>query len=154
MKKEYETVIKNTIDKCIDEMIDPKEENCFKLKEHSRIDKFNYLNKYLKSKEKYEFLNNSIQGVHSIDFNYVKSSVHKSLINRIYERDIAFWDMVENYIELDKTLSKCPIKHKGILYDVFVNGYSFNEIENRHRIKKSEIKKMIDYCIDNLHIKE
>ena len=142
--EEFENIIKREVKKHIENM------NNYDTSNITKIKKIKYLSKYLKAKEKYLLLDNQSEGVHSVDLNYVKSTTHKSLAEKIYKRDLAFDKMINAYIEISNIILTLPFWYQPLMHNAFIKGYSLKELAQKSNSTESEIKDGLNYCINFL----
>ena len=123
------------------------------MRDLSNIEKINFLSRYKREKEKYIAYENQTNGVHSIDLNYVKSTVHPTLIDKIYRRDEAYAKMINSYIEINAIIARyIPCPNDVIMYDIFINGLSNEKITNKWHLQKGELNKILNYNLDLIKI--
>lgn len=122
-------------------------------KEKSRIKTILKLEQYKRAKEKYETLENQILGVHSIDYNHVKSTVHKTLVDLIHKKDKAYKEMVNSYRETFYLISHfVPFPEHFLLMDLYIDNKSINEVRKKYTCTTKEFNEMLNNALDYIII--
>ncbi len=122
-------------------------------KEKSRIKTILKLEQYKRAKEKYETLENQILGVHSIDYTYVKSTVHKTLVELIYKKDNAYKDMINSYNETYYLITHfVPFPEHLILIELYIENKSINEVRKKYICTTKEFNEMLNNALDYIII--
>lgn len=122
-------------------------------KQKTRIKTTIKLEKYKKAKEKYQTLENQLIGVHSIDYNYVKSTVHNTLIDLIHKKDKAYKEMVNSYRETFYLISHfVPFPEHFLLMDLYIENKSINEVRKKYMCTTKEFNEILNNALDYIII--
>lgn len=113
----------------------------------NRKEKQAYLNQYQKALREYKTLKSNLESTHSIDYNHVKSTVHKTLGAKIQEVDEAHAKAIEWYLEIDHLIGD-----DIILGYRFLLGYSLEEIAEVLNYSTQTIRRRIIEGLDRLEI--
>lgn len=113
----------------------------------NRKEKQAYLNQYQRALKEYKILKSNLESTHSIDYNHVKSTVHKTLGAKIQEVDEAHTRVIEWYLKIDKLIGD-----DIILGYRFLLGYSLEEIAEVLDYSTPTIKRRIRDSLDRLEI--
>ncbi len=114
----------------------------------TRKEKIEYLSKYIKAKRKYDCLDTQLKSASSINYDQVKSTFHKSLAERIHDRDRAHEDMIRAYIEIDSLIGD-----DMILGYLFLLCYPIEDIAKTLNMTKNNVRKQLYNALDKLEIK-
>lgn len=114
----------------------------------NRDDKKAYLKKYERAKERYIMLNEKLKGLKSLDYTVTKSSVHKSLGERIEECDNALNEMLEKMDEIEELLTPYDI----VLTYKYVLLKTNDEIADIMHYSTTQIKRRCNQALDKLVI--
>lgn len=114
----------------------------------TRKEKIEYLSQYIKARRRFECLDTRLKSASSVGYDQVKSSVHKSLVERIHDRDKAYEDMIIAYIEIDSLIGDDIIM--GYL---FLLCYPIEDIAKTLNMSKNNVKKQLYNALDRLEIK-
>lgn len=141
--------IKETISKIVQDCL-----NDMQIKKNkNRLKTIYKLEQYKRSKEKYQTLQNQILGVHSIDYNYVKSSVHKTLVDKIHKKDIAYTEMLRSYQETLHLITHfVPFPEYLILMELYIENKPIDEIRKKYKLKRKDFDEWINNAIDHITI--
>lgn len=112
-------------------------------------EKILYLGKFLKAKRKYEYLDQQLKNIKSIDLNAVKTTVPKTMAEKIYDRDKAG----DEYLHWLWTIEKL-IGDDNILGYVFLLGYSFDEAPKKLGMSKKKFKEEFYRHLNDLVIEK
>lgn len=110
-------------------------------------EKINYLSQYMRTKRKYERIDQQLKGVQSIDLNKVKSTVHKSLAERIHERDQVYQEMMMYYVDIDNLVGD-----DIVLGYLFILCYPLEDIAKKLNTSKNKIRERLYKSLDQLEI--
>lgn len=122
-------------------------------KQNTRIKTIIKLERYKKAKEKYQTLENQLIGVHSIDYNYVKSTVHNTLIDLIYKKDKAYKEMLSSYRETFYLINRfVPFPEHFLLMDLYIENKSIYEVRKKYMCTAKEFNEMFNNAIDYIII--
>ncbi len=113
----------------------------------SRKEKIKYLSRFIRARRKYEVLNQQLKSVESIDINKIKSTVHKSMAERIHDKDKAYEKMMMTYIEIDSLIGD-----NAFLSYLFLLDYSIEDIAKTLNMTKNNVRKQLYNAIDKLEI--
>ena len=113
----------------------------------SRKDKIKYLSRFIRARRKYEVLNQQLKSVESIDINKIKSTVHKSMAERIHDKDKAYEKMMMTYIEIDSIIGD-----NAFLSYLFLLDYSIEDIAKVMNVSKTKATNAIFKSLDELDI--
>lgn len=113
----------------------------------NRQEKIAYLSRFEKAFEHYEYLRNEVEGLKSVDYNHVRSSVHRTLTDKIHEKDLAYNSMMKTRKEIE------DICVDNIFLDFrFVLMKSYQEIADILGCSSSTVRKKINKSLDELEI--
>jgi hypothetical protein len=112
----------------------------------TKQEKIKYLQKYQRAKNHHEYLVNTLYNTHSVNYG-VKSTVHKSLAERIQEIDIAYEEKLRTYIEIDRIIGG-----NIVLYYYFLSSYSLYEIAEVLNMDIKAVNKIFNRSIARLDI--
>ncbi|WP_050637679.1 hypothetical protein [Candidatus Stoquefichus sp. SB1] len=114
----------------------------------NRKDKIAYLERYKKLKDKFEYLDNKLKDPDTFNYHHVKTTVHQSLEERIYERDKAYEDMIYAHIEINRL-----VEHDLLLgYKYTTDMYDY-EIAKMLGITMKQFNRQLRESLDRLEIK-
>ena len=113
----------------------------------NRKEKQAYLNQYQKALREYKTLKSNLESTHSIDYNHVKSTVHKTLGAKIQEVDEAHKKAIEWYLKINELIGD-----DIILGYRFLLGYSLEEIAEVLNYSTTTIRRRIKDSLDRLDI--
>lgn len=113
----------------------------------NRQEKIAYLSRFERAFEQFEYLRNEVEGLKSVDLNHVKSSVHKTLTEKIHEKDLAYDNMMKIREEIEN------ICGDDIYLDFhFVLMKSYQEIADIFGYSYSTIRRKILKSLDELEL--
>lgn len=122
----------------------------------NREDKIYYLEKYKRAKERYQELNEKLHDLQSVKYGHIKTTVHKTLAEKISEVDKAFYDKLDAFdvvkTIIDKSSYKNIFGYDSMLYAKFISLENDKDIANDHDLSLNELKKEINKRIDSLDI--
>ena len=113
----------------------------------NRKEKIVFLESYGKAKNKFEYLNSKLHGTASINYDQVRSTSNKSLVDRLQERDEAYESMLLAWLELDKVIKEYPLL--CYKYQFLEADYKKCELYN---INMKRYKEVLNQQIDQLDI--
>lgn len=113
----------------------------------TREEKIKYLSRFIRARRKYEVLNQQLKSVESIDINKIKSTVHKSMAERIHDKDKAYEKMMMTYIEIDSIIGD-----NAFLSYLFLLDYSIEDIAKVMNVSKTKATNAIFKSLDELEI--
>lgn len=115
----------------------------------NRKEKQAYLNQYQIALREYKTLKSNLESTHSINYDHVKSTVHKTLGSKIQEVEEAHERAIEWYLKIDKLIG-----NDIILGYRFLLGYSLEEIAEVLNYSTGTIRRRIGDSLDRLEIKK
>lgn len=92
-------------------------------------------------------LNQQLKSVESIDINKIKSTVHKSMAERIHDKDKAYEKMMMTYIEIDSIIGD-----NAFLSYLFLLDYSMEDIAKVMSVSKTKATNTIFKFLDEFEI--
>lgn len=113
----------------------------------TRKEKIECLSQYIKAKRRYDRLDTQLKSAGTVAYDEVKSTVHKSLAERIHDRDIAHEDMMKAYIEVDSLIGD-----DIVLGYLFLLCYPIEDIAKTLQISQKKVRKEIYSALDKLDI--
>lgn len=117
----------------------------------NRKEKQAYLSQYQRALREYKTLKSNLESTHSIDYNHVKSTVHKTLGAKIQEVDEAHERSHERSIEWYLKINEL-IGDDIILGYRFLLGYSLEEIAEVLNYSTTTVRRRIKDSLDRLDI--
>lgn len=112
-------------------------------------EKIMYLSRFMRLKRKYERVDQQIKGLKSTDFNQVKTTVHKTLAERIHEKDQLYKEMIKAYHEVDSLVGD-----DIILGYLFICCYPVENIAKQLHMSKNKVKQQLYERLDKLDVQE
>lgn len=101
-------------------------------------------------------MNDNLYILHGIKYGIIKTTVHKTLAERISEVDKAFYDKLDSFDEIKSIINKSSYKnvfgYDSILYAKFISLENDKDIANDRDMTLNELKKEINKRIDSLDI--
>ena len=110
-------------------------------------EKIEYLSQYIKAKRRYDRLDTQLKSAGTFAYDEVKSTIHKSLAERIHDRDIAHKDMMKAYIEVDSLIGD-----DIILGYLFILCYPIDDIAKTLKMTKKDVRKQFFKSLRNVNI--
>ncbi|MEY8675452.1 hypothetical protein [Thomasclavelia cocleata] len=111
-----------------------------------RKQKMQYLKQYEQLKNRFEYLNSRINEPNTVHYDRIKSTTHKSLTDRIAERDNAYIDMMCKKSEFGLLIDDLLLFHKYVLL------WSDNKIADEFGMNMKKYKREFNKALDNLVI--
>lgn len=111
-----------------------------------RKQKMQYLKQYEQLKNRFEYLNSRINEPNTVRYDRIKSTTHKSLTDRISERDNAYIDMMCKKSEFGLLIDDLLLFHKYVLL------WSDNKIADEFGMNMRKYKREFNKALDNLAI--
>jgi DNA-directed RNA polymerase specialized sigma24 family protein len=117
-----------------------------------------YLRRYERANNKVERLESALINLHSVKYDNIKTTQHKSLEQKIHERDMALAERIDLYLETCELIDTLSFnqheytEERIALFYKYLSLIGDKEIAERMHCSVSKVKKLLNNGLDLLEI--